>query len=430
MPLSPDVPETRNPAPGVDLLCIPTRRFKRPGIWVHFDHEGGEGNAARTLVAKVLQQGTSALPSRRHLAAELESLWGGGFRLGGRRVGDLHRTTLGLRWTAPSLLPPDAGDLTGPSMDLGRAVLDDPRRGQGGEFFPGDVVEREKGELLREIEVLPEDRSAWADEIFLARMCKGEPCATPPWGSEEDVQGLGAEALEEARQGFLASAKITVIAVGPVDFSALETLLASWLGDRDGGVDLAAPTVPPAPGSLREIRQDADVDQARFRMGFRAPGGLAGGPREAQALASAILGGGSQGRLFRIIREERSLAYGIYASLQPYKGLLVVEAGIDGSSYEEVRDEVLRQVENLASSGPNEEELTRARTRILQRWEGLEDTAPGLGAYWGGERLLGTMSSTAERAETLNSVEADAVAEAATTWLPDLAFILGPEEGK
>lgn len=147
--------------------------------------------------------------------------------------------------------------------------------------------------------------------------------------------------------------------------------------------------------------------------------------KEAQSLAAAVLGGGSQGRLFRIIREERSLAYGIYASLQPFKGLLLVEAGIDGASFEEVRDEVLCQVKDLAENGPDEEELNRAKIGTLQRWEGVGDTAPGLAAYWGSEHLLGSMSSPEARALMMDKVDADAIARAAATWLPDTVFLLG-----
>ncbi len=425
MPLSSVVPEVRKPAPSVDLLCIPQSRFKRPGVWIHFDQMAGEKNSARTLIAKVLQQGTSGLPSRRRLAAELEELWGGGFQLGGRRVGDWHRITLGLRWTAAGLLPSDAGDLTQPVFDFGRKVLVDPQRGERGEIVPRGIFERERSELLREIEVLPEDRSAWADELFLQEMCGGEPCAFSPWGRKEDVEKAEADDLESARLGMIDSSLITVLAAGPVDFSALETSLLSWLGERKGSDLLRELPLVKSPGDLRESYREADVDQSRFRFGFRVPHPSSLVEKEAQSLAAAVLGGGSQGRLFRIIREERSLAYGIYASLQPFKGLLLVEAGIDGASFEEVRDEVLCQVKDLAENGPDEEELNRAKIGTLQRWEGVGDTAPGLAAYWGSEHLLGSMSSPEARALMMDKVDADAIARAAATWLPDTVFLLG-----
>jgi predicted Zn-dependent peptidase len=169
-----------------------------------------------------------------------------------------------------------------------------------------------------------------------------------------------------------------------------------------------------------------ELDQARFHFGFRFPTPSNPVDHEALLVANRVLGGGAQGRLFKIIREERSLAYGIYSSPYTAKGLLMVAAGIDASAFEEVKEEVRAQAAQLAEGGPTEEELQLAKVGILNSMRSIGDTPGSMVHFYSREHRLGFHRTPAQRAETIEGLDVEAVRLAATTWREDLCYLLRP----
>lgn len=424
------VPEVRHPAPGVALLCAPESRYKRALCELHFDRPLDRPAPARTLLCPILEQGTRRHPTRMHLTRALEDLYGASAHFDSDRVAEMQRVSLELSWVGERFLPPaDAGGgrVAAGILSLAMELLEDPVRGAGAPF-PAETFARERDQLLRRIRSLRDDRQAYATERFLALLCAGEPLGRPPYGTEEEVLALTAEDVEAARRELLEQAPVTAVAVGPLDPAQIERHLASWLGAGGAHAGARRAALPPpvlvTPQRLREEREDLPVDQARFFFGFRFH--PPAGPEELEALtlANGVLGGGAHGRLFRRVREERSLAYGIYSTIRAKKGILTVEAGIDAGAYEEVRDEVLAQVELMARGAFEDAELEMARANVLNDLHGLQDSAAALSHFYTRELNLGFLRAPAQRAAQLQRVRRDEVAAAAAGWQADLVYLL------
>ncbi len=419
-------------APGVTLLCLPDSRFKRVVFQVHFDRPMCSRRSARTLLLPVLQQGSSKRPRRMDVARALEENYGSQLGLGATRVGERHRVSLRASWVGDSFLPEDESCLSS-MVSLGRDLLESPLRGNGDEAFQPESVERERAQLLRQIESLPDDKPSWAEERFLASMCADEAYGLPPWGTQETVRALTLDDLEDARQDILTRSEVNIVAVGPVDSDSVEREMTAWFGVGGSAFseerEICPPASTPHASELKEFREELPADQARFLFGFRYQPSSDIAEREAMALAASILGGGSQGRLFRIIREERSLAYGIYAGLRTLKGMLVVEAGIDAKVAQSVQQEVLAQISDLAANGPQEGELDLTRAGLMNNLQSVGDSAASLASYWEREHDLGLMRTPASRAQSAQRVSNQQIAEAAQLWEADTVFLLaGPEE--
>jgi len=424
MALLQSLPEPRIIAPGVTLLFHPDKRFKRCLVQMHLDRPLDKLAPARTLWAQVAGQGTQALPTRRLLSRRSEHLYGAGFYLGGQRLADSHRMTLELNWVADRFLPAGTS-LAAEVLNLGHALLTDPLR-DGKEPFSAATVSREKAQLLREIKAMEDDRDSYAEERFLSQLCAGEPMGLAPWGNLESVAGLGGSQLETARQDLIQNATVTMVAVGPIQVEVLVDFLESHWGSSNSRQSLQSPSRP-QPKALREIHDPLPVDQAKFHFGFRFQPPTDAQGMEELGLANLVLGGGIQGRLFKIIREQRSLAYGIGSRLRSWKGILSVSAGIDASAYAEVRDEVLAQIKDLAAGGAQEEELEMARAAVRDSLQGLSDAPGSLASYIGREHLLGLGRAPADRYAGLEKVVPSQIAEVASAWQPDLAYLLAEE---
>lgn len=425
MVLNQHPPIRLEPAPGMVLLCLPDSRFKRAQLEVHFDHYVGDGlSPARTLLVRLLEQGSARHPSQMAITRAEELLYGAEIQIDGDRLAESHRFSLGMAWVGDRFLPKGAGVEHG-TLSLGRELLTEPLRGAGGELFPPASFERERQQLVRRIQSLKDDRAAWAHERFLACLCADEPYGIPPWGSAEQIAALEPEDCERARLGLLASAPLTAVAVGPINPDELATWLESLGGDRTK--PLPSTTTRDA-GELREVREHLAIDQARFLMGFRFTPPADAEQMEALSLTSSLLGGGTHSRLFRVVREERSLCYGISSSIRTRKGILTVGAGIDADSYEEVRDEVLNQIGQLACGEFSEKELSLTKVNLLNDLDALGDSAPSLAGFFTREEHLGFGRTPACRAEMIKSIGRDQIMATAAGFAPDLAYLLSGDE--
>lgn len=421
------VPLQHELAPGADLLLLAEPRFKRGLVQIHIDRPLDDLSPARTLLAQVLQQGTQNFPSRMATARRLEELFGANFQFGGQRAAETHSMTMSLGWVGERFLP--AGTTVMPALvQLAHEILSKPKRGGDGAAFDHEIVERERAQLIRQIESLVDDRSSYAQQQFLKAMCVGEPFGRPTWGSLQKVKDLTVEQLEEARLDLLQNARLRIVAVGPIDEQQVIDNFAQWFEGADAWSTETRQEIdwpqPVQPNELRQQIEEIDVDQARFHFGFRTPQYRDPQELEAAILACQVLGGGVHGRLFRIIREERSLAYGIYTGMYTVKGMMTVSAGIDAAAFDEVRDEVQKQARLLANDGPTEEEMSLAKVGILNGMRSIGDAAGSMSTFYGREHRLGLQRTPAQRAEMIKKVSADAVRNAAARWQEDLCYLL------
>lgn len=417
-------PEPRRVAPGVEFLGLRDERFKRTLLRVHWELPLDAVSPARTLLLQVLEQGSAAHPRRLDLARSLQEAYGADLDFGAERSGECHQAVLRLSCVGERFLPTGERALPGLLL-LAREMLDQPRRGPDGAPFDSEVLERERAQLLRRIAALRDDRSAWAEQRFLEAMCAGEPYARAPWGTEDEVAALTGAALEAARVALLRDARVVAVMVGPDDPDTAADFLGAWFRGRAEPPPATAP-VARHPGARRHLREELLTDQARFHAGFRCAMPADPAAREALALAVSVLGGGVHGRLFRIVREQRSQAYSIHAQLRARKGLMTVEAGLDAAHAASVRDEVDAQVADLQRHGAGGEELEHARRSLCDRLLGLADQPSAVASYLARERALGLARTPAQRVALLEQLGAEDVAAAARRWIPDLDYLLAP----
>jgi zinc protease len=140
-------------------------------------------------------------------------------------------------------------------------------------------------------------------------------------------------------------------------------------------------------------------------------------------VASQVLGGGASSRLYTRIREERGLAYNVYAQYAPARlaGYLVVELQCDNGRIREalavVRDELVR----LRRERLPDEELARARSYLVGSLPLRMDTAEGVADLLVAiERFDLGLDYPARFGRAISAVTAEDVLRAVRThWDPD-----------
>jgi len=199
-----------------------------------------------------------------------------------------------------------AGDLP-----LGIDMIADLVRGP---HLDADELEREKGVVLAE---LGEARDTPDDIVFdhlQEAAFPGQALGRAVLGDESSIAAIDTTALARWIEEQYRPAGLVLAAAGKVDEDQLLALAEARFGDMAPG---ARPEAEPAcfAGGLKHDRRRFDqvhVALAFPGVGYRDP------TAHALALFAQAAGGGMSSRLFQQLREQRGLAYSIYAWTQNY----------------------------------------------------------------------------------------------------------------
>jgi len=181
-------------------------------------------------------------------------------------------------------------------------------------FRDGDLV-REKEVVLQE---LGEARDTPSDIIFdelWAAAWRDQSLGRSILGDETSIDAISADDLHAWRMDEYRAGSLCLVAAGKVDHDALVAMAAERFADLPEGVIAAAEPVAFTGGVSRSR---AKADQAHLATAYAGPAQLDGDYYAARLFAD-LVGGGASSRLFQAVREERGLAYSVWASLHPYR---------------------------------------------------------------------------------------------------------------
>ena len=152
--------------------------------------------------------------------------------------------------------------------------------------------------------------------------------------------------------------------------------------------------------------------------------------RAAFAIYATLLGGSAGSRLFDEIREQRGLAYAVSATSYPLADVAVLEvsAGLESSRCIEAYQRIREIVAELATDGPIEEEVERARAFAAgRRVIAFESTTAVARAAIGEHVVFGGSVDPDELVGRLDAVSFDEVCDVARAIGDDPALAcLGP----
>ena len=136
-------------------------------------------------------------------------------------------------------------------------------------------------------------------------------------------------------------------------------------------------------------------------------------------------------RLFQTIREERGLAYSVYAYRLGFQGAgaLAVYAGTSPPNLRQVRDLIVEEVDRIAREGITESELNDARSHIRGAMAlGLEDSGARMSRIGHSQLVHGRVLSLDEVEQRLTALTADHVNEVVSRWLSHVPTVacVGP----
>jgi predicted Zn-dependent peptidase len=233
----------------------------------------------------------------------------------------------------------------------------------GRPHIDADELDRERGVVIQEIQRYKDQPSSVAEELIDRAHFGEHPLGRPVLGPEEHLRTFTRDAIVAFRERRWAGARGGAFIVGNIDHVAADGATAE-LFERFPTLTAPEPFEPAPPFAPEVIIEERDTNQSHLRMSYRPKLDVADpAQRAAMTIYATLLGGSMSSRLFDEIREQRGLAYSVYAASHSHADvpLLQLGAGLDSAKCLEAYRRMREIVNELREDGPTVAEVERAR---------------------------------------------------------------------
>jgi zinc protease len=358
--------------------------------------ETRETNGLTKLLSRAMLKGTKSR-SAAELAEQLESA-------GGRIGSDSGNNSFSV-----------AVEVMKPDLKLGLDILADVLQHP---TFPAAEVELEKQAQIAGIKAENEQITAVARNTAREKLFGDHPYALRNLGTIESVGRLTPQDLQKMHADYV-TAKNGVIAVfGDVKAAEVVKQLEARFGKMPAGAVMLDDPARPAPLKAGvEAVEERNKQQAVVMFAYPAVDVLSPDRPAIELLNEASNDLGS--RFFNRIREQLGLAYFVgaatFSGLAP--GSFVFYLGTDPAKVEKVTAEFQDEIGKLAAGGLTEEELARAKKKLLGAEAIRHQSNSAFAAAVAVDELVGLgYDAHRQRAETIQSVTIDEVRRVAAKY--------------
>ena len=293
--------------------------------------------------------------------------------------------------------------------------------------FPEKEVELLRTQTLSGLQLERSQPASIAGRTFQQALYGAHPYGrTPSEGSVKAITRADIVAFHKARlrpQGAL------LVVAGDLSLARARALatkaFAGWTGSPTPAA--ALPAVPARTKSELILVHRPGSVQSNVLIG-NTTWGPADPRRFAATVANEALGGGSEGRFFRILREQKGWTYGSYSSLETRRGIGSFTAS--GEFRTEVTDSavtvMLQQMRALRDSVLSADEFTQRKGSLTGRFPLQVETAEQVANRVASSRLLGQQANAVQtyRQQLAAVTAAEAKAAATAAFRPDQGVIV------
>ncbi|WP_245411603.1 EF-P 5-aminopentanol modification-associated protein YfmF [Alkalicoccus urumqiensis] len=312
----------------------------------------------KALLPSILERGTEHFPTRAHVQAALEDLYGASLTADVVKKGEHHVTTFRLEAANEKFLT-DAEPLTERAFQLLASVLLHPNLEENA--FPSTSVEEEKRSHRQQLRAVYDDKMRYANKRLAEEMCRNEAYSIPVLGYEEDLEQLSPESIYHAYTELIRSAHWDLYVVGDIEPEDVRSYVEKYMKLPAAEPADYTPDVYANAEESRVVKEAQQVQQSKLHIGYRT-GTVFGEPDYfALQTANTLFGGAPHSKLFVNVREKASLAYYAASRLESHKGIMIVMAGIDESDYDQAVQIIDKQLEAVQAGDFTDEDIDQTK---------------------------------------------------------------------
>ena len=374
--------------------------------------ETPQTNGITRLMAKVLLKGTKTRTAEQ-IANQIEA------------VGGSISSEAGNNSFAVSL------DITKPDVKLGVELLSDVLLNA---TMPEEAIAREKEVQIAAIKQDEEQLTTVARNILRQALFTQHPYALRANGSVDSIQRLTRKDLLEFRDRYVVAKNGVIFVFGDVKAAEVKQFFEQALAGMKPGTLALTDAHPAAPlNKIETVESRKEKAQGVIMVGYRGADIFSPDRYPLQLIDEASSDLGS--RFFVRIREQMGLAYYVGANQMEglVPGLFAFYLGTDPQKVEPVKIALLDEIRKLATDGLTNEELARAKKKVIGQQEIANQSNDSFGYQCALDEIYGLGFNYYKSLEHgVEAVSLDDIKRVAAKYFRDQPYVLAtvrPPEG-
>lgn len=405
---------------GVYLNIVNEDKFKSNLLSYYFIRPLSKEEVTKnTLLSLVLKRGTENYPNSIDLEKRLEELYGSNLSVGINKRGEKQVVRFTMEWAKSNYVDEDYDNEI---IDILKEIIFKPVLENN--RFLKRYVDQEKENLRKKIENKINDKGSYAAERCIESMCKNERYGIYPLGYVEDLEDIDESNLYQHYQDIIKTSPIEIFYVGHIDEKIIEYLKKSQDILRDEIISIPEDVLVDSVQTKNIVIDELDVNQGKLVIGYRA--GIHHNDRlyNPLILASDILGGGPNSKLFKNVREKESLAYYISSSIYKYKSLMLINSGIEFDDFDKTVEIINEQLTELKDGKFSDEDISKSVMSIKTNTESIRDSIFLISEFFFSQLLSGDNRSLDQVLEDFQKVKKEEIVEAANKINIDTIYFM------
>jgi zinc protease len=288
--------------------------------------------------------------------------------------------------------------------------------------LPPEEYGKEQEVIRREFAMGMDDPDRMTSQLLFATAYQRHPYRLPVIGEMGIYNQLTQEQVMQYYKTRYVPNNLTFVVVGDVDAEKVRQQLADFFKDypEKSLKPVFIPDEPPQLGR-REVHNEFATELTRLSLAWHIPE-ITHPDVPALDLLSTILGDGRSSRLYRRVREEAGLAFGVGAfSYTPGDpGMFGVDATVDPKKREEAQQLIFKILDEVKQAGVTAEELMKAKkiqlSHHLDALTTMRGQASDIGSNW---LLTRNLNFSRDYLAAIQKVTLDDIHRVASKYLVD-----------
>jgi len=239
--------------------------------------------------------------------------------------------------------------------------------------FEEEIFEVRKFDLENRIKSAYDDKGTYAYNQFSDLFGKDTAFAIKMSGYLDILEDITPKSLQDFYQSMIEQVPVVGGMIDDQDYQQINDLLREKIPSVDKDEYLNFYRIENREPVQVEI-ESQDIVQSKLYMGFNINNKLIFSDHYSKLVFTSLFGLTSNSFLFKIVREQENLCYSIRANYDFYSNTVSVMAGIDKTNYEKTKDLVIQLKDKVASGDFSDEQLTDAKTVLIDMFEKQKDS--------------------------------------------------------
>jgi len=285
--------------------------------------------------------------------------------------------------------------------------------------FPPAEVDREREVIFEEANIEADNPKTAIVRQLYGLVFPDNPYGYPVLGTRPTMNAATSEILKAYNHRYYTPENITLVVVGPVDPTAVRTMVERiWGSIPSTGYKTTPPPVPPPlKGQVRRTVERPE-QQALLAIGWQAPPSD-DATGDAVDMATTILGGTESSRLVRRLRDEERLVSGVtmnYAA-QMGGGIVSLRVELEAENIDKVEKIIFEELARMQESGPTDDERQLALIKFESQHAFDTETSEGLANAYGLAETTWALDAEVGYVDRLRKITNAQIRDAARRYL-------------